>query len=83
MPNLSMEKAHDRAQSLRQTLNSLGIPYGHARLTVTISMGIASYPTNGDTREAILRAADRAMYAAKQAGRDHIRSFDQLEPILD
>jgi GGDEF domain-containing protein len=46
-------------------------------------MGIASYPTNGDTREAILRAADRAMYAAKQAGRDHIRSFDQLEPILD
>jgi GGDEF domain-containing protein len=48
---------------------------------MTISMGIASYPANGATRDAVLRAADLAMYAAKNAGRDHILSFDQLEPM--
>jgi GGDEF domain-containing protein len=49
-------------------------------------MWIASYPTNGLTREAILRAADKAMYAAKEAGRDHILSYDQIpvsEEALD
>jgi PleD family two-component response regulator len=44
-------------------------------------MGIASYPANGDSRNALLRAADTAMYAAKHAGRDDIRSFDQIEAI--
>jgi diguanylate cyclase (GGDEF)-like protein len=45
---------------------------------VTISVGIACYPENGGTRDEILRAADQAMYAAKDAGRDHILSYDQL-----
>jgi GGDEF domain-containing protein len=40
-------------------------------------MGIACYPTNGDTRQALLRAADQAMYAAKKAGRDHILISDE------
>jgi len=45
---------------------------------VTISMGIACYPENGQTREALLRAADQALYAAKEAGRNHILAYDQL-----
>jgi GGDEF domain-containing protein len=42
-------------------------------------MGIACYPENGQTRERILRAADRALYAAKEAGRDHILCYNQLQ----
>jgi GGDEF domain-containing protein len=41
-------------------------------------MGIACYPRNGLTRDAVLRADDRARYAAKEAGRDHLGSYDQL-----
>jgi diguanylate cyclase (GGDEF)-like protein/PAS domain S-box-containing protein len=78
MPNMDNQVAYERAEKLRNTLNSLYIPYGIYSLTITISMGIASYPANGQTREAILRAADKAMYAAKEAGRDHIRSYDQI-----
>jgi diguanylate cyclase (GGDEF)-like protein/PAS domain S-box-containing protein len=78
MPNINMSTAYERAEKLRQSLNSLHVPYGHYNLTTTISVGIACYPTNGETREAILRAADQAMYAAKEAGRDHILSYDQL-----
>jgi diguanylate cyclase (GGDEF)-like protein/PAS domain S-box-containing protein len=78
MPNMDSHVAYGRAEKLRNTLNSLFIPYGIYSLTITISMGIASYPANGLTREAILRAADKAMYAAKEAGRDHILSYDQI-----
>ncbi|HUE98647.1 MAG TPA: diguanylate cyclase [Anaerolineales bacterium] len=78
MPNISMETAYERAENLRQSLNSLHVPYESYNLTVTISMGIACYPENGRTRETLLRAADQAMYAAKEAGRDHILSYDQL-----
>jgi diguanylate cyclase (GGDEF)-like protein len=83
MPNISMDVALERAEALRQTLNSLRVPFQNTLLTVTISMGVASHPTNGITRDAILRAADKAMYAAKNAGRDHILSFDQLELTND
>lgn len=78
MPNINKHIAYERARKLRQYLNSLGIPYERHILTTTISMGIACFPKNGETREAILRAADKAMYAAKQAGRDHILSYDQI-----
>jgi len=78
MPNISLDTAYQRAENLRMSLNSLYVPYGRFRLTTTISMGIACYPTNGETRDRILRAADRAMYAAKSAGRDYILSYDQL-----
>ncbi|MBN2118064.1 MAG: diguanylate cyclase [Anaerolineales bacterium] len=78
MPNITKRTAYERARKLRRRLNSLQIPYERHRLTTTISMGIASYPANGDTRQALLRAADQAMYAAKKAGRDHILTYDQF-----
>jgi diguanylate cyclase (GGDEF)-like protein/PAS domain S-box-containing protein len=81
MLNISMGVALERAELLRQALNSLRIPYNHTHITATISMGIASHPANGGTRQTILRAADRALYAAKDAGRNYILSFDQLDPI--
>jgi diguanylate cyclase (GGDEF)-like protein/PAS domain S-box-containing protein len=79
MPNMAMDTAYKRAEELRAALNSLYVPYGRFNLTITISMGIASYPTNGEDRESVLRAADRAMYAAKRAGRDHILTYDLLQ----
>ena len=79
MPNIDKHTAYERAKKLRGRLNSLRVPYECDHLTMTISMGIAYFPRNGETREAILRAADKAMYAAKKAGRDYILSYDQLQ----
>lgn len=83
MPNINIEMAHKRAEKLREILNSLRVPYGLYNLTATFSMGIASYPANGDNRDVLLHAADKAMYAAKDAGRDDIRSYDQLEAVKE
>ena len=43
---------------------------GGAELPITISIGGASFPEDGTTGEALLRAADEALYRAKRAGRN-------------
>ena len=40
--------------------------------TVTISAGVAAFPSHGKTRDEIVRAADSGLYAAKQAGRNRV-----------
>jgi diguanylate cyclase (GGDEF)-like protein len=39
---------------------------------VTVSIGVASYPRDGTESEALLRAANAALYRAKVAGRDRV-----------
>jgi diguanylate cyclase (GGDEF)-like protein len=46
---------------------------GEHELQVTCSLGVASYPQDASTREALLANADRAMYAAKCLGRNQVR----------
>lgn len=82
MPNMTSGIVQERAATLRKSLKALVVPYANQILTATYSMGIASYPANGDTRDSFLRAADQAMYAAKNAGRDDIRSFDEIEALV-
>jgi diguanylate cyclase (GGDEF)-like protein len=39
---------------------------------ITVSIGVAEFPTHGDTPEALLRSADAAMYDAKGQGRNRV-----------
>lgn len=72
MPNIGIEAAKARAKGLHKAIERLTIPYGSFNLSITISMGIAWYPAHGDTKDELLRAADRALYAAKNAGRNRV-----------
>jgi len=44
-------------------------------LTLTVSCGVAALPADGETLPALLSAADRALYAAKEQGRDRTVVF--------
>lgn len=79
MPNIELDTAYERAESIKESLSLLEIPYKCFNLTITISVGIACHPRHGSTRYTILHAADQAMYGAKEAGRDHILSYDELQ----
>ncbi len=62
------------ARSLSKTLDR---PFSIDRheLNVTVSIGISIFPLHGDSFEAVLRYADIALYSAKEAGRNRIRTF--------
>jgi diguanylate cyclase (GGDEF)-like protein/PAS domain S-box-containing protein len=79
MPNIGVETARQRAEELHQLINSLKIAYDVFTLTTTISMGVAMYPEHGNTKEELLRAADRAMYVAKNSGRNRVVVYPQPE----
>ena len=50
---------------------------GHA-LIITSSIGISIYPDHGEDIDTILKKADRAMYRAKQAGRNQYHLYDSV-----
>ncbi len=73
LPEASLENTQRRAEQLRESakrhhISHEGTPIG----TVTLSLGAAVFPDHGTTAEAVLRAADAALYRAKVAGRDRV-----------
>ena len=47
-------------------------------VSVSASLGVAICPDDGDSVQLLLRRADEAMYAAKAAGRNQLRFFDEI-----
>ena len=45
---------------------------GTKRAPVTVSIGVAELPTHGESAEALLSAADAALYSAKRKGRNRV-----------
>ena len=52
---------------------------GSRELFITASIGIGSYPRDGNDAEAVLRAADAAVYQAKERGRNVVALHSPLE----
>ena len=71
----SVEGATLIAKRLLDTL-SKPIDLDGQSVSVGASIGLGQYPAHGDTREALLRSADTAMYHAKKCGKGQIFCFD-------
>jgi diguanylate cyclase (GGDEF)-like protein/PAS domain S-box-containing protein len=69
--------ADGAANMARNLMKSLSEPYwvGNQELTVTLSIGIALFPDDGDDFESLYRCADSAMYRAKGEGRNRFAFF--------
>jgi diguanylate cyclase (GGDEF)-like protein len=73
MPGTSLEVAQKRANQLCEGVRMLTVDFkGQALGPLSLSAGLATYPLHGETAEAVLQAADTALYQAKHAGRDQV-----------
>jgi diguanylate cyclase (GGDEF)-like protein len=73
LPEASREECLQRAEQLRQAVEQLAVTHhGQGLGRATVSVGVAVFPEDGDLVEALLRAADTALYNAKHAGRNRI-----------
>jgi diguanylate cyclase (GGDEF)-like protein len=75
--------ALQRAETIRQDIEKLELMFGDKPLDrVTASFGVALYPTHADNAEALVRAADDALYRAKDSGRNRVHVFEAAPSLL-
>ena len=82
LPQVGARGAMESAERIRATLERSGIHPGGPRQRVTVSIGLAMFPDHADSSESLLRAADEALYRAKDAGRNRIVGAELPVPTL-
>lgn len=61
------------AERLRGAIEAARFEFGDRKLGVTVSFGVAEYNRHMKSAEALIEAADRALYSAKQRGRNQVK----------
>ncbi len=75
LPNTSPTDAKKHAEKLRTLVAAIRIHHDSQTIQVTTSIGIAIYPKDGRTPEAVFKNVDAALYEAKLSGRNCIVSY--------
>lgn len=85
LPETSEEEAVQVAERMRKSLSNIKIPIGHCEVNITISIGVYEYKGQGETAkldekdvDQVVRNADKALYKAKESGRNLVCSFSLL-----
>ncbi|PZV20876.1 MAG: sensor domain-containing diguanylate cyclase [Leptolyngbya sp.] len=79
-PGMTLEAGRQRAEYLRQAFEDSAVCWAGTKIKATVSGGIAIFPDHGTNDDDLLHAADLALYAAKETGRNQIICFNSLHP---
>nr|ADI87685.1 hypothetical protein LW2_0100 [uncultured Nitrospirae bacterium MY2-3C] len=73
MPESSLEVTTQRAEHIREAATHMHVMYKQQSLgPITLSLGVAVLPLHGSDTNAVLQAADAALYNAKRQGRNRV-----------
>jgi len=73
LPQTDMTGAFTTAKRLREEIESMTVSVNHDdKVTITVSIGVASLPDGARTASELIGKADAALYAAKAAGRNRV-----------
>jgi diguanylate cyclase (GGDEF)-like protein len=80
LPDASLDGAAGRAEQLRVAVKQMRVAHNGLTLgPITVSIGVAVFPEHGANGEALLKAADAALYEAKREGRDRVSVAKHVE----
>ncbi len=79
LPNTKIKLAAQIAERWRITTQESKIIENGSEIIVTISCGISEFPTDGSTEAEVLEKADKALYAAKNNGRNQVVLWSKIE----
>ncbi len=78
LPETDAPAAVSIAERLRATVEHQPFDIeGGKTVGITVSIGVATYPAQGISGEALVSAADSALYAAKQGGRNRVGRYEK------
>jgi diguanylate cyclase (GGDEF)-like protein len=72
LPHTGPEDARQTAERLRRAIADEPFHAAGHDIDVTVSIGVAAYPSTADTPDALVCEADAGLYRAKQAGRNRV-----------
>jgi diguanylate cyclase (GGDEF)-like protein len=78
LPGADEDGALQIAERVRRALEKDPVIFEGARISITASLGVAVWPVDGKDAAALLASADRALYAAKQAGRNRVTAASRV-----
>ena len=76
LPNVTPDGAADSAERIRARVEKAKLHPGGPRKRVTVSVGLAMYPDHAVQKDDLLKAADRALYRAKESGRNRVCHYE-------
>lgn len=76
--NTDAKGAERFANRLKEKINQTNTSYPGGKIQVTVSMGISTFPNDGEEKKILIELADQALYAAKQAGRNRVIHIGEL-----
>ncbi len=84
LPKTDKPEAKKVAEQLRKNIENKKFDTEAGELSVTLSVGVASYPEDGNTLEAVRDAADDMLYVCKESGRNKVcvRGFDKIDEVV-
>ncbi len=75
LPDTPLKQAELVAERLRSSVANHPFSVEGKTVSLTISVGLASFPEDADTKDGLIKAADRALYCAKNGGRNRVYRF--------
>jgi diguanylate cyclase (GGDEF)-like protein len=78
LPDTDAVGAEHFANKLREELAEQVMTSEHGSFKITVSMGVAAFPGDGNGRVALIEKADQALYACKEGGRNCVRRYSEI-----
>ncbi|HEY4484846.1 MAG TPA: diguanylate cyclase, partial [Nitrospiria bacterium] len=77
LPQTNKEDAHTIAERICSEIHHMELPFTKSdqRLTLSVSIGLATYPEDAENLEELIRNVDIALYAAKSQGKNRVVVF--------